>query len=281
MILKQLRIAAAIVLVSTATCLTAGIVWALGPRPVPQAPAISRRNTEVKSRIAAGEKKAGNQQVQARGVVVDEAGRLVAGAHVQAAAYTNREADGVTEADGSFAISVERRQLNGMPLLARTTNPNRAGIFQYDLYPTKEQEHVRARIVLKPTREVAIRVADTNNAPVSGASVEIAGSFSVFDDTATGRDGTARLQVPVDAKVEWIIALKSAQGFDYAEFGRIDEAGRTQGGSPAAELPAAVSLTLDGTRIVHIKAVDRNRNPLAGVDIRAMADTETRPPQPD
>ena len=76
-----------------------------------------------------------------------------------------------------------------------------------------------------------------------GAAVEVAGNFAVLDDATTGPDGSARLRVPADAKVEWVIALKSGRGFDYAEFGPIDEQGRSQGGAPAAELPDSVALT--------------------------------------
>ena len=78
-------------------------------------------------------------------------------------------------------------------------------------------------------------------------------------------DGSARLLVPVDAKVEWIFALKAGLGFDYAEFGRIDEVGRSQEGAPATSLPGSVDLTLDGVRTARIKAVDSGGKPLPGV----------------
>ena len=56
----------------------------------------------------------------------------------------------------------------------------------------------------------------------------------MLDDATTGPDGSVRLHVPADAKVEWVIALKPGRGFDYAEYGTIDEYGRSQGGAPAA-----------------------------------------------
>ncbi len=71
--------------------------------------------------------------------------------------------------------------------------------------------------------------------------------------------------MPADAKVEWIFALKAGLGFDYAEFGQIDEAGRSQGGASAASLPGSVDLTLDGVRTARIKAVDSGGKPLSGV----------------
>ena len=85
--------------------------------------------------------------------------------------------------------------------------------------------------------------------------------------TTRRRVPTARQRsyVPVDAKIEWIYALKPGLGFDYAEYGPIDEQSRTAGGTPATNLPGSVNLTLDGVRTARIKAVDSAGKPLAGV----------------
>ena len=130
---------------------------------------------------------------------------------------------------------------------------------------TTAQEEAPPRIVLKPVREFVVGVTDSSKTAVAGAVVEAAGNFAVFDHGTTGADGSVRLRIPVDAKVEWVIALKSGRGFDYAEYGKIDEAGRTKGGAPAADIPMAVSLSRDGARTARIKAVDGDGKPLAGV----------------
>ena len=112
-------------------------------------------------------------------------------------------------------------EVDGVALLARSAIGDRLGIFQYDYNLTKEASEAPARIVVKPGREVVVHVTDMSKVPVPDAAVEVAGRLrGVFDDAKTGPDGSARLLVPVDAKVEWIFALKSGQGFDYAEFGR-------------------------------------------------------------
>ena len=110
-----------------------------------------------------------------------------------------------------------------------------------------------------------VRVTDLSKAPVAGAVVEIAGNGAVLDSATTGLDGSVRLDVPADAKVEWVIALKPVLGFDYAEYGEIDEYRRAKGGAPAADVPASVALTLDGARTARIMAVDRDGKPLTGV----------------
>ncbi len=204
-------------------------------------------------------------QVEVHGVVVDDAGRPVAGALVQAKAFSEREARGITGADGSFTIPIRSERVDGTDLLARSANRDRCGFFRYDYNLAKADAEKPARIVLRPSREVEIRVTDSGKTPVPGAAVEIAGSYSVLDDATTGPDGAVRLHIPSDAKVDWIVALKSGRGFDYAEYGTIDDQGRSHGGAPASTLPRLVALTLDGARKVSVKAVDRDGKPLAGV----------------
>ncbi len=248
-----------------AACLTAGLARAVVPSGEERPPDAKPPTAIVKAGGTATDEKPALRQVQARGVVVDEAGRPVAGAEVRAAAFSPREAIGVTGADGSFMIPIQGPLLDGTALLARSAEGDRLGVFRYDYNLTREAAEAPARIVLKPGREVVVRVADASKAPVPGAAVEVAGSFAIFADATTGPDGSARLPVPIDAKVEWVLALKSGRGFDYAEYGPIDEHGRSKGGAPAGELPESVALILDGARTVRIKAVDRDGKPLTGV----------------
>ncbi len=266
MLLNQLKIVAGLVLVGTAAGLTAGLAWAFGPRPGVQTAGPEPAALAAATKTTASDKKVNVRQIQVKGVVVDEAGQPVAGAEVRVDAFGLRESRGDTAADGSFAIPVRHPEVNGLSLLARTPDQKRSGVFQYVFNLTREEAERPARVVVKPSREIMVHVTDSNKAPVPGAAVEVAGMLSVHDDATTGRDGSARLRVPADATVNWIIALKSGLGFDYAEFGLIDDQARSsQKGLPSGELPASVSLTLDGSRTVRIKAVDSAGNLLAGV----------------
>ena len=257
---SQLKVAACLLLITAATCLTAGIAWALAPRPgVKDATAANPTAT------AAGADKSGEEHVRVRGIVVNEAGEPVAGINVQVGAYTNHETHSVTDADGSFAIPTRRAELSGTSLLARSRSSDRAGFFRYGWELTEEQAAAPLRIVLKPTREIEIRVADWNNSPVPTASVQAAGQFCIYADALSRDDGSAWLRIPADAEVQWIFALKSGRGFDYAEYGLIDDAGRSKGGMPVRDLPASVSLTLGVPRTARISAVDRSGKPMAGV----------------
>ncbi len=246
--------------------LTAGLAWAMAAKQAgdPAEATVPAAVPVAELPKAEPEKKRSPRQTVVRGIVVAEAGKPVGGVDVRLDPFRENEARGITKADGSFAITVPRRQIDGSAILARSPQADRLGLFQYDWNLTEEAAKAPARIVVKPGREVAVRVTDKGNAPVPGAAVEVAGNFAVLDDAKTGPDGSARLRIPSDAKIEWIYALKPGLGFDYTEYGRIDEARRTQGGTPATNLPGSVNLTLDGVRTARIKAVDSAGKPLAG-----------------
>jgi RNA polymerase sigma factor (sigma-70 family) len=247
-----------------AACLTAGLAWAIAskrggqPAATPPAAAIAGAPREEST------KKGPPRPARVHGVVVDEAGRPVAGALVQADPFTPREARGTTGADGWFSIEIPRHQIDGMAILARSAEGNRLGYFQYDYNLTVLAAQSPARLVLKPGREVVVRVTSSSRAPVPDAAVEAAGNFAVLADGKTGPDGSARLIIPAEGKVQCVFALKSGVGFDYAEYGQIDGKSRSQGGAPAASLPGSIELALDGVRTARIRAVDRDGKPISG-----------------
>ena len=239
------------------------------PRPVPAAVADVPK--------AEPDEKSSPRETQVHGVVVDEAGKPVAGAEVRADAFTESEARGVTGADGSFAITVPARQVDGMALLARSAGGDRLGFFQYGYNLTEAAARVTGADRLEAGPGGRGPRHRREQGPGAGAAVEVAGNFAVLDDATTGRDGSARLHVPADAKVDWIFGLKSGRGFDYAEFGPIDEQGRSQGGALATSLPGSVDLTLDGVRTARIKAVDGGGKPLARGRLLRLAAPQGRP----
>jgi RNA polymerase sigma factor (sigma-70 family) len=264
MLLKQVKVAAVLGLM-TAVGITAGIAWAVGPKHG----MLQEGNDPPAQTVAAGEtaatKKSSPEPIFVHGFVVDDAGRPVAGASVRANAFSNREASGITGTDGSFRILIRVHQIDGIGLLTRSASADRLGFYRYDYNLSKADAEKPARIILKPGQDVVVRVTDSSQAAVSGASVQIAGNYAVLDDGTTGADGSVKLHVPTDAKVEWIVALKPGRGFDYAEFGAIDDHGRSRGGAIAATLPGSIALNLGASKTVGIKAVDRDGKPLAGV----------------
>jgi RNA polymerase sigma factor (sigma-70 family) len=227
--------------------------WAEGPKA----------EKAVESKVAKVVEKGEPPQAEVRGIVVDEVGRAVADVEVVANPYSIFESRGVTGADGSFAFSLRRKQVDGSTLLARSADGDRLGVFRYRFDPIEAK--APARIVLKPSRAVTVRVDDPKGVAIGDVRVEVVATYMVFADATTGPDGSARLHVPADAKVQWILAMKSNRGFDYAEFVTLDEFGRAKDGEDASALPATVFLTLDDARTVRIQAIDTVGKPMAGV----------------
>ena len=195
------------------------------------------------------------------GVVVDEAGKPVAGATVRA---LNRGVSGPveTDADGRFRITQDRIEIarpNRYAVLLARGGEGRLGLAQ----DFREQAGP-VKVVLKPARTVDVRVVDRDGRPVEGADVAFMASlFHLLGEGRTDAEGRWRLDVPADTKVWGVYALKPKLGFDYAP-GERDWARSPL--EPIAPMPDRVTLTLDGARPpVRIKAVDGDGKPLAGV----------------
>ncbi|APW61684.1 sigma-70 family RNA polymerase sigma factor [Paludisphaera borealis] len=247
---KLKTVLAAALALGLAACLSAGL--ASQPPDPPPAPAIAEAETKP-------------EPIAARGLVVDESGAAVAGAEVRFAAYSILEVRGVTGPDGGFALPIPGGRVDGRPLLARTSDGRKLGATEYGYNLSRAEAVAPVRIVVKPGRPVDVRVTRPSLEPIAGAEVEAAGDLGVLDNATTDAHGTARLLVPPDAEVSWIVAQKKATGYDYAEFGRLDEHG-TRHGTPAGKVPAVVALILDAPRTVRIKALGPDDKPAAGVD---------------
>ena len=240
--------------------LSAGLAWAVarGRGDAPPAPAAPAAQGPVAPPGAAGE-------LRARGIVVDAAGRPVAGARVALAAFARYATSGESAADGSFDLPVTGPALAGRWLLARAADGDRLGVFRYAIGLDPAREAEPARVVLKPGRPVAVRVAGPDGGAIAGAVVEVHGGFQVFAEASTGADGRPSVLVPADARVEQVVALKPGRGVDAVDLGPVDENGTARGGVAGAELPDEVALTLAGARTVQVRAVDADGRPLAGV----------------
>ncbi len=196
----------------------------------------------------------------ARGIVVDEEGRPVVGAAVEAVAGTSVYESGVTDAEGRFALELRWPTPWNHLVLAKVDDGRRIG---FGTYPTQAQAPEGPgdlRIVLGPSREVVVQVADEAGEPVNVAVVDALGLRSMVWGM-TGPDGRAILRLPPEAPIDSLIALKPRQGFDYFDHTQ------ARRGLLARDLPDEVSLVLNGARIVRVGAIDTNGEPIAGADV--------------
>jgi beta-lactamase regulating signal transducer with metallopeptidase domain len=196
------------------------------------------------------------------GVVVDEAGKPVAGAVVGTVGYLPPPKPPLTQtsADGSFRLVLDEASARYIAVTASAEDGARQGIFE--LRDHSDSLVKQARIVLKPSRQMVVRVTDGARQPVEAAAVGVVSELQILLAQAqTDAHGMASLRVPRDARIFQVVALKPGVGFDYFENYR-SEVRRV-----VSEPPAQVTLTLDGARSFRVRAVDSADKGLSGVDV--------------
>ena len=198
---------------------------------------------------------------QVEGIVVDEAGKPVAGAMVSVVGYYRSKPlnSNITAGDGSFHIELEQATIGYATLLASADHGRRQGIANTTEFDNGSL--VKARIVLKPARSMQVRVVNGLSDPVLGAGVALFAALQVqplFVGT-TDREGNAVFQIPADMPLERVAALKSGVGFDYYENTR------TARRTIPLPSPKSVELKLDGCRTVRIRAEDSEGKSLPNI----------------
>ena len=86
-------------------------------------------------------------------------------------------------------------------------------------------------------------------------------SHRLIANATTDASGKAAVQLPADARIRLVTALKSGVGFDYDLFWREGDT------HPWKEASDAVDLVLEGARTVTVKAVDSSGRPIPDVAI--------------
>jgi beta-lactamase regulating signal transducer with metallopeptidase domain len=217
-------------------------------------------NDNLKTQDTEKETKPDVSKARIDGVVTDEAGKPVAGVVV---GLTQRRAGSEnitvrTAADGSFRLPLDEASARYQTIRATADDGKRQGIFEF--HDTVLGNVATARIVLKPSKTIAVRVTDAKKAPVAKATVGVVALYTVVANAETDARGLASLLVPADAKVSQVVALKSGVGFDYFENYR------SWPGNVIGPMPAQVGLTLDGAQSITVKAIDSGGVVLEGVD---------------
>ena len=189
-----------------------------------------------------------------RGIVVDTAGKPVAGAEVRD--VSGRLPSVRTDAGGRFTMVLDSGSTRYTDLLAGIDNDALLGWWNSNNTSWTESS-AEAKITLKPSRTVTARVVDALGKPVSGAKASTTYLSSLMTFADSDAQGIAALRVPEDMKLTHIIAMKPGVGFDYYE--NID--GKWPNLKP---LPQEVTLTLDGASRFQVRALDSKGKPIVG-----------------
>ena len=191
------------------------------------------------------------------GVVVDEAGRPVAGVSVKPVFGQFEPVQ--TNAAGEYRIA-------DRTLFARLVTRSvvaRAEDGRLGIAVAPPQSTAPLRVILKPARTVQVHVVDAQAKPVADAEVVSTAGYVIITRGQTDAEGILTVALPADAP-EWkLLARKDGVGFDYAQAERAR--GSTQ---PPFPLPESQTLTLDGVRPPFaVKVVNLRNQPLAGVPV--------------
>ncbi len=195
-----------------------------------------------------------------KGIVVDEAGKPVAGARV-APLWMLPTRTAISAADGTFVVLHDDPRRTNQAVIATADGGARQGIFRYDGPAGYKGPRTLARVVLRPAQLVTVTVADRSGAPVPDAAVFVLDVVFPVAESRTDARGIAVLRAPADAWVQWIVGARSGVGFDYFENYRSVPA------MPWIPPPRNARLVLDGARTVRVRAVDPAGRPVSGVEM--------------
>jgi hypothetical protein len=231
---------------------------ALGREPAPPArpaQAVPAKAKEIQAPTPSGPR--------VEGIVVDEAGKPVAGARV-VSLWTLDRKPVASAADGTFALDVrDSNRMADRAFLATADDAARQGVFRFmDLSGMKDRR-TPVRIVLKPVVEVKVTVVDGTGSPVPGVEVFLPELIFPLARGTTDDRGVAVLYAPADALTQWVFAAKPGVGFDYHE---------TYRGLPPTSTPppTEVRLVLDGARTVRVKLLDSAGRPVPDVELSPL-----------
>ena len=172
----------------------------------------------------------------------------------------------MTGPDGSFTTPRWRWAYRRDGALARGVGGDRVRCVPVRQWPEHGSITTTGRDHLKPGREVAVRVSDSNHVPIAGATVQAAGNFAILDAIDYRRrrirqaEHSGRRQGRVDfcsqSRGEALITPNTAGSIPTAARRRVRSQQRYRG---------SVALLFDGASTVRLKAVDRDGKPLAGI----------------
>lgn len=199
--------------------------------------------------------------------VLDAFGAPVEGAEVRLNPYTFHERIGRTDAGGFCTFVDPPGEIEARSILARVDDAPEVGAWRWLAGLPRSAAAAPIGIVLKPAREVEVRVVDVRGGPVVGAEVEAVADARVVAHAEAGGDGRVRLLVPADqGDVQWIAARGRGVGFGYVEFGEFGLADRSLGVA-AVELPGSLEVLLLPREPFRIRVVDGDGGPILGAEV--------------
>ncbi len=190
-------LAAAAVVLALAGVAAAGVQWTQSPAPQP----------------AAAQAAPGRAGWSIPGVVVDAAGKPVAVASVRLLGSSGEPAEAVSGSDGAFVIHSPGPMQDRSELVASVDEGRLQGLGTFVESNDSKVPSAPARIALAPSRTVEVTVRGGQGKPVAKAVVEVIAQPADVATARTDASGRAVVRYPASARVQAVVALKSARGW--------------------------------------------------------------------
>lgn len=205
-------------------------------------------------------------QVEVRGVVLDESGQPAVGATVTAISEPFDQPSTKSDEAGRFALKVDRKRSLNLRLLARDESGRRQALFSHDGMKLQELKDA-IEIKLGKTREIKVTVVDEKEQPIAGASAVAVASYSKLDVQPTDAKGQATLIVPTGVDLQYVYALKPKVGLDYFYFRQAYQKDQTNPYWLEQDHAKPLQFTLRGIQPVKVRVVDDKERPLADAGV--------------
>ncbi len=198
-----------------------------------------------------------DDSMRLEGIVVDEGGKAVPDVAVTLLTWDKNRLV-TTDAQGRFQLTAEPTPSGAIyAAVLAAKGEDRLGFVS--VYQEKPEP---VRVVLKPSKPLAVRVVDRDGKPVENAELTFLGNMRSLFLGKSNADGWWKIKVPSDATAWAVAALKGGAGYDY------EVATRARGSTePLRPLPETLTLTLEGARRLRVKTVDQEGKGIAGVKI--------------
>jgi hypothetical protein len=204
-------------------------------------------------------------QVEVRGIVLDESGQPAVGATVTAISEPFEQPSTKTDGQGRFTLQAERKRSQYLKLLASADGGKRQALFARD--ELKPQPLDAIEVKLGKTREIKVTVVDEKEQPIAGASAVAVASHSKLDEQPTGAKGEATLVVPEGVTLQYVYALKPKVGLDYYYFRQAYQKDQTNPYWLEQDHAKPLQFTLRGIQPVKVRVVDDKERPLADAGV--------------
>ena len=209
--------------------------------------------------LFAGESDAAGAVIE--GIVTNAEGDPLGGVIIRALVWTGEQPVTESTPDGRFRLELEAATARYSTLIANSSDGELSGFHQLtQLDPSGSV--VPVEILMKPPLTIDVIVRDAEGQPVDDAAVEVSSSFRPVASGITDGSGRWRGQVPLDAPIAHVVALKDGIGFDYYQNGRRYE------GEPNTDVPEEFLLNLDGAVEVEVFAATDDGDPVPGVELQ-------------